>query len=215
MKELLDAIAHSVAELEVERVPQLCQEALEKGVPPLKVVDAMAEGMEEVGKRFEAQEYFLTELLVAGQAMKRGMAVVEPHLKGGSAPRLGRVVIGTVEGDLHDIGKNLVETLLQAAGFEVIDLGVDVGPDQFVEAVKQHRPDILAMSALLTVCMPAMGRVVEALVKAGLRDQVKVIIGGAPITPEFAREIGADAMGRDAVEGVAICKSWIQAEVHR
>jgi len=144
--------------------------------------------------------------------MKEGMAVLEPYLKAGDIKSAGKVVIGTVRGDLHDIGKNVVITLLKAANFEVIDLGVDVSAEQFVEAVKKHNPDIVAMSALLTTTMVEMENVIESLKKSGLRDKVKIIIGGAPITPEYAKKIGADAAAKDAVEGVRRCSEWVEAK---
>ena len=145
--------------------------------------------------------------------MKEGMTILEPYLKAGDMKAAGKVVIGTVRGDLHDIGKNIVVMLLRAANFEVIDLGVDVSPEQFVEAVKKYNPDIVAMSALLTTTMIEMENVIESLKKSGLRDKVKVIIGGAPVTPEFARKIGADAAAKDAVEGVRICSEWMKKKV--
>jgi 5-methyltetrahydrofolate--homocysteine methyltransferase len=165
--------------------------------------------MEVVGEKYERNEYFLAELIMAGETMKEGMKTLEPHLKAGELKRVGKVVIGTVRGDLHDIGKNIVATLLSAAGFDVIDLGVDVPPEKFVEAVKENSPDIVGMSALLTTTMVEMEDIIKELKKAGLRDKVKVIIGGAPITREYAEKIGADAAARDAVEGVNICKSWM------
>ena len=141
--------------------------------------------------------------------MKEGMSVLEPHLKAGDIETAGKVVIGTVRGDLHDIGKNVVITLLRGANFDVVDLGVDISAEQYVEATKEHNPDIVAMSALLTTTMIEMEKVVETLEKTGLRDKVKVIIGGAPITSEYAEKIGADAAARDAVEGVRICNKWM------
>ncbi|MEM1550803.1 MAG: cobalamin-dependent protein [Candidatus Bathyarchaeia archaeon] len=146
---------------------------------------------------------------MAGEVVKEGMKVLEPYLKVGEVKMIGKVVIGTVKGDLHDIGKNIVVTLLRASGLEVIDLGVDVPPERFVEAVKEHKPDVVAMSALLTTTMDEMENVIKALKEAGLRDKVKVIIGGAPITDEFAKKIGADAAAKDAIEGVNICKAWL------
>ncbi len=142
--------------------------------------------------------------------MKEGMTVLEPHLKAGDIRAAGKVIIGTVRGDLHDIGKNVVITLLRAANFDVVDLGVDISAEQFVEAVQKHNPDIIAMSALLTTTMIEMENVMNSLKKAGLRGKLKVIIGGAPITPDYAKKIGADAAARDAVEGVRICNEWMK-----
>ncbi|MEM1658236.1 MAG: cobalamin-dependent protein [Candidatus Jordarchaeales archaeon] len=148
-------------------------------------------------------------MVVAGEAMKEGIKILEPYLRTGEAERLGKVVIGTVRGDMHDIGKNIVATLLSGAGFEVIDLGVDVPTEAFVEAVRKHKPHIVGMSALLTTTMVEMENVIKALEHAGLRNKVKIIIGGAPVSKEYAEKIGADAYAKDAVEGVSICKSWV------
>ena len=173
------------------------------------VSEGMAKGMEVVGGNYEKGEYFLADLIVAGEAMKEGTKILEPHLKAGEAKASGRVVIGTVKGDMHDIGKGVVATMLSGAGFQVIDLGVDVPPEKFVEAVKKETPDIVGMSALLTTTMIEMENVIKALKEAGVRDKVKVIVGGAPVSHEYAEKIGADAYAREAVEGVSICKSWV------
>jgi len=138
------------------------------------------------------------------------MKVLEPHLKSGQVKKMGKIVMGTVFGDLHDIGKNVASVMLGAAGFDIVDLGVDVPAEKFVEAVRKEEPDIVGMSALITVTMPEMEKAVKALEKAGLRDRLKVIIGGAPVTSQFAEKIGADAAAKDAVDGVKICKSWVQ-----
>jgi len=212
-EEILSKIREAVVNLDIDNIQRLCKEALEAGIPPYEIVmEGMSKGMEIVGEKYERNEYFLAELIMAGEVMKEGMNILEPYLKSGEVKKIGKIVIGTVRGDLHDIGKNIVVTLLNAAGFDVIDLGVDVPPEKFVEAVKEHKPDIVGMSALLTTTMVEMENVIKALKEAGLRDKVKVIIGGAPITREFAERIGADAAARDAVEGVNICKSWISAK---
>lgn len=209
-EEVLSKIRDAIINLDIDNIGRLCEEAVKAGVPAYEIVmNAMAKGMEVVGEKYERNEYFLAELIMAGETMKEGMKVLEPYLKTGELKKIGKVVIGTVRGDLHDIGKNIVVTLLNAAGFEVIDLGVDVPPEKFVEAVKENSPDIVGMSALLTTTMIEMEEVIKALKEAGLRNKVKIIIGGAPITEEFARKIGADAAARDAVEGVNICKSWV------
>jgi len=209
-EEMLSRIRDAIVNLDIDNIGRLCEEAVKAGVPAYEVVmDGMAKGMEIVGEKYERNEYFLAELIMAGETMKEGMKVLEPYLKAGELKKIGKVVIGTVRGDLHDIGKNIVATLLSAAGFEVVDLGVDVSPEKFVEAVKENNPDIVGMSALLTTTMVEMEEVIKALKESGLRDKVKVIIGGAPITEEFAKKIGADAAAKDAVEGVNICKSWV------
>ncbi|MBS7634088.1 corrinoid protein [Candidatus Bathyarchaeota archaeon] len=209
-EDILVRIRDAIVNLDIDNIGRLCEEAVKAGVPAYEVVmEGMAKGMEVVGEKYERNEYFLAELIMAGETMKEGMKALEPHLKAGELKRIGKVVIGTVRGDLHDIGKNIVATLLNAAGFEVIDLGVDVPPEKFVEAIKENSPDIVGMSALLTTTMIEMEGIIKELKKSGLRDKVKVIIGGAPITREFAEKIGADAAARDAVEGVNICKSWM------
>ncbi|RJS76074.1 cobalamin-binding protein [Candidatus Bathyarchaeota archaeon] len=208
-KEVLAKLRDAIVNLDIDGVKKAAEEALAAGIPAYKaVVDGMAKGMEVVGQKYEDGEYFLAELIMAGETMKEGMTVLEPHLKAGDIKTAGKVVMGTVRGDLHDIGKNVVATLLKAANFEVIDLGVDISAEQFIETVKKENPDILAMSALLTTTMIEMENVMKALEKEGLRDKVKVIIGGAPITPEYAKKIGADAAARDAVEGIRICTEW-------
>jgi len=209
-KEILEKLRDCVVNLDIEGIQEACKEAIEAGIPAYKAIsDGMAKGMNIVGQKYENNEYFLAELIMAGETMKEGMKILEPHLKSADVKKIGKVIIGTVRGDLHDIGKNIVITLLESAGFEVIDLGVDVPPEKFVEAVREHKPDILGMSALLTTTMLEMENTIKALKEAGLRDKVKIIIGGAPITPEYAEKIGADAAARDAVEGVNICKSWV------
>ena len=208
--DLLEKIKEAIVNLDIDNIPKLCKDAVDAGIPAYKVVtDGMAKGMDIVGQKYEANEYFLAELIMAGETMKEGMEVLEPYLKVGEMKRLGKIVIGTVRGDLHDIGKNIAATLLRSAGFDVIDLGVDVSPEQFVEAVRRNSPDVVAMSALLTTTMTEMENTIKALKEAGLRDKVKIIIGGAPITPEYAEKIGADAAAKDAVDGVNICKSWV------
>ena len=209
-EEVLGKLRSAIVNLDIDGVKEACKETVNAGIPAYKAVtDGMAKGMEIVGQKYENNEYFLAELIMAGETMKEGMRVLEPYLKAGDVKKIGKVVIGTVRGDLHDIGKNVVVTLLNAAGFDVVDLGVDVPLEKFVESVKQNNPDIVGMSALLTTTMVEMGNVIKALKDAGLRDEVKIVIGGAPITQEYAEKIGADAAARDAVEGVNICKSWV------
>ena len=209
-EEILGRVRDAIVNLDIDGVQNACKEVIAAGIPAYKAVtDGMAKGMEIVGEKYENNEYFLAELIMAGETMKEGMKVLEPHLKAGEIKTIGKVAVGTVRGDLHDIGKNVVVTLLGAAGFDVIDLGVDVPSEKFVEAVKEKNPDIVGMSALLTTTMIEMESVIKALKDAGLRDKVKIIIGGAPITQEYAEKIGADEAARDAVQGVNICKSWV------
>lgn len=209
--DILSRLKEAIVKLDFEASGSLAREAVAKGVPPREIIlKAISSAMEEVGKKFEASEYFLSELIVAGEIGKEITQMLQPYLKDTDIKKVGKAVIGTVKGDLHDIGKNIFGMMLEAAGFEVIDLGNDVPPEAFVEAVAKNKPDIVGMSALLTVTMVEMENVINALKKAGLRDKVKVIVGGAPLTEEYAKKIGADAYGKDAVVGVEICKKWVE-----
>jgi len=209
-EEVLSRLRDAVVNLDVEGVRRAAEDALSAGVPPVEAISlGMARGMDVVGEKYESKEYFLSELIMAGEVMKEGINVLEPHMDRSGSQAVGRVVIGTVRGDLHDIGKNVVTMLLRAAGFDVTDLGTDVPADDFVKAVRERRPHIVAASSLLTTTMTEMKGIVEQLEKAGLRKSVKVIIGGAPVTPEYAEKIGADAAAKDAVDGVNKCKAWI------
>ncbi len=177
-------------------------QALAEGGEPLRIVqDWMMPAMTEAGRRFETGEYFVPELLLAARAMKGALELARPRLAASGVPPVGRVVLGTVQGDLHDIGKNLVAAMLEGGGYEVIDLGVDVKPERFIAAIKDKQPNLVAMSALLTTTMRAMKTTIDALEKAGVRQQVKVLIGGAPVTPDYAAEIGADGFS-DSAAGV-------------
>ena len=190
----------------------ITQQALADGVDPLQLVnDYMVPAMDEVGRRFEANEYFVPELLISARAMKAALEVIRPLLVARGDKPVGRVAIGTVKGDLHDIGTNLVASLLEGGGFEVIDLGVNVPPEKFIEVINTRQANIVAMSALLTTTMPAMRTTIEALKKAGVRDKVKVLIGGAPITQKYADEIGADGYSENAVGAVALAKRAVAA----
>ncbi len=204
-EELLTAMAESVIEGEMERAAELARRALEEGMDPLEAIEqGYARGIREVGERFARGEYFLPHLAMGAEAMKAAMAVLEPELARRQKERitLGRVVIGTVAGDIHEIGKTLVATMLSASGFAVTDLGVDVPTRRFVEAVREERPQILGLSALLTTTMLVQREVIAALREAGLRDQVKVMVGGAPVTQAWADEIGADGYAEDAIGAV-------------
>lgn len=186
------------------------KEALEEGVPPIDLVNRyMVPAMDEVGRRYECEEYFVPELLLAARAMKASMDLIRPLLASSGAQPAGRVVIGTVKGDLHDIGKNLVAALLEGGGFEVIDLGADVPPEKFVRALEERQANIVCLSALLTVTMPAMRTTIETLKEAGVRDKVKVLVGGAPVTQKYAEEIGADGYGENASEAVTLARRLV------
>ena len=185
------------------------QSTLDEGVPASEILDAMIGAMDVVGERFKNNEIFVPEMLVAARAMKKGVDLLKPHLASGEVGALGKMIIGTVQGDLHDIGKNLVAMMIESAGFEVIDLGVDVPHEKFVEAVREN-PDvkIVGLSALLTTTMPKLDEVVRAFKDAGLRDNVKIMIGGAPVTDAFCREIGADAYTSDAASAADCAASF-------
>jgi 5-methyltetrahydrofolate--homocysteine methyltransferase len=192
-------------------VERLVQQAVEQGVGPRQIIaDSLVPAMTEVGARFERAEFFVPEMLAASRAMEAGLGVLRPLLVGEDVRSAGRVVIGTVQGDVHDLGKNLVSTMLAGAGFEVEDLGADVAPERFVEAVRRDGTDILAMSALMTTTMPAMARTVEALVAAGVRGGVKVLVGGAPLSDAYGEEIGADGYAADASSAVREARQLLQ-----
>ncbi|MEM2673757.1 MAG: corrinoid protein [Candidatus Bathyarchaeia archaeon] len=212
--DIKEELFKSVVELNMEKTIDLCKVALEHGIEAKGILEVLLKGLDEIGKRYERSEYFIPELIAAGELMKEALEILKPHLasKEPGAKRV-KMVIGTVEGDIHDIGKNLVITLLLPLGLEIIDLGVDVPAEKFIEAVKIHKPKILGLSALLTTTMPQMKKVIETLKKENLRDTVKVIVGGRPVTPEFAREIGADAYGEDGFSAREIISKWIMEDL--
>ncbi len=185
------------------------ESALGAGVPAGEVLEAMVTAMGEVGRLFEEGEYFVPEMLIAARAMKTGMEILKPKLVDADIKPVGSIIAGTVKGDLHDIGKNLVCMMLEGAGFQVVDLGTDVSPEAFVSAVQEHQPDFVAMSALLTTTMPNMQSTIDALKSAGVRDSVKILIGGAPITDAYAEKIGADGYASDASRAVKLAKSLV------
>jgi len=186
------------------------KEALAEGIAPFDLVTKfMIPAMDEVGRLFECEEYFVPELLLAGRAMKAALEIIRPLMAAGGVTPVGRVVIGTVKGDLHDIGKNLVASMLEGAGFEVIDLGADVPAQKFIAAIEEKKADIACLSALLTVTMPAMRDTIEAMRQAGVRDRVKVMVGGAPVTQQYANEIGADGYSDNANGAVGMARQLI------
>jgi 5-methyltetrahydrofolate--homocysteine methyltransferase len=206
IKEIYDSILNGQQKVSSAKV----QEALDQGINPADILnDGMVAAMAEVGRLFEEGEYFVPEMLIAARAMQSGLAVLKPRLAAADVKSSGKVIAGTVKGDLHDIGKNLVCMMLEGAAFEIVDLGSDVSPEKFVEAVRTSGADIVAMSALLTTTMPNMKVTIEALKAAGLRDKVKVMVGGAPLTDQYAREIGADGYSSDASRAVALAKTLV------
>jgi 5-methyltetrahydrofolate--homocysteine methyltransferase len=209
-KTILDNIAQSILDGSGERTAEEVRNALESGIQAKVILDqGLITAMEEVGRRFEAQEFFVPEMLVSAHAMKSGLAELNPILSETAAEPLGKVVLGTVKGDLHDIGKNLVAIMMEGSGFEVIDLGVEVTPEGFVQAVEEHKPDFVGMSALLTTTMASIPESVEALSNAGLREKVRVMVGGAPVTQEFANMVEADLFAPNAAAAAKLAKSML------
>jgi 5-methyltetrahydrofolate--homocysteine methyltransferase len=191
-----------------EKVAEFTRQAIEQGVPPKSILDrGLIDSMATIGERFKAHEIFLPDVLLAAKAMYAGMDELKPLLARDGIPSVGKVVLGSVRGDLHDIGKNLVGIMLKGVGYEIIDLGNDVAPERFVEAAERHGAPVIGMSALLTTTMPVMGEVVRLVRQRGLTGKIKIIVGGAPVSAEFAREIGADAHGFDAMNAVERVKS--------
>ena len=203
MSELLGKMAELLIAGKVDEVSELTQQALDANVSSKDILEkGLLAGMDVVGKRFKANEMFIPEVLRCAKCMHGAMEILRPLLAETGVETAGTFVIGTVKGDLHDIGKNLVGMMFEGAGFKVIDLGIDLDPAAFVEAIKEHNANLFGMSALLTTTMPKMGETINAIKEAGLRDQVKIMIGGAPVTGEFAKEIGADAYASNAASAV-------------
>jgi len=212
MEKVLDVIREGIMEGDMPLTQEKVQEAIDAGIAPGDILqEGLVSAMAEVGRLFEEGEYFVPEMLIAARAMKAGLALLRPLLVEADVKPAGKVAAGTVKGDLHDIGKNLVCMMLEGAGFEIVDLGVDVGPDKFLDAVVNQGVDVIAMSALLTTTMPNMKVTVDAIKEAGVRDKVKVIIGGAPVTDAYAQEIGADGYAPDASRAVALAQSLVAA----
>ena len=208
----LEDISAAVISGDVKVVTSLTESALAEGIPPKEVLDrGLMPGMDYVGQQFKKGEMFVPEVLLSARTMQAAMSILKPKLAAAGEKMVGKVLIGTVQGDLHDIGKNLVGMMLEGAGFEVIDLGNDVSPAKFVSAVKEHQPDVVGMSALLTTTMRAMDTTIRALVEAGVRDQVKIMIGGAPVTADFGKQIGADAYCSNAPIGAETAKKFVTA----
>ena len=205
-----DEIREVVSNGKLNMVTEVVQRALDSGADSDEVLDAMMVAMDEVGDKFQNNDIYVPEMLIAAKTMQRGVTVLEPKLATASLNHLGKIIIGTVQGDLHDIGKNLVKIMLQSAGFEVIDLGIDVPPEDFIKALKDN-PDcnIIAISALLTFTLPSMQETVEAIRKTKAGAKVKIMVGGAPVNEEFAKKIGADAYSADAIAAAKVAKSFV------
>ncbi len=207
-----EKLFNAIVEMKEDEALALAREELEGGKDPLELVDLFRKAVEEVGDRYEKGEYFLPELMMTGQIMEQLAELTKDKLKGeygDSGKTRGKVLIGTVKDDIHDIGKNIVRFMLDANGFEVKDLGVDISPDKFVEAAKEFEPQVVGLSALLTLAFDPMKETVEAFEKAGLRDKIKIMVGGAPVDDQVREYTGADAWGKDAVEAVSLAKKWV------
>jgi 5-methyltetrahydrofolate--homocysteine methyltransferase len=210
MSELLGKMAESLIAGKIDEVVNLTKEALDGGAAPADILDqGLLAGMDVVGKRFKAEEMFIPEVLRCAKCMHGAMEILRPLLAETGAESIGTLIIGTVKGDLHDIGKNLVGMMFEGAGFNVVDLGIDKEPQVFVDAIKEHKAKLIGMSALLTTTMPKMGETIKAIQEAGIRDQVKILVGGAPITAAFAQEIGADGYASNAASAVEKGKELI------
>lgn len=203
-------LSEALQRMDIDGVKRLTQKAIAAGIDPQKILsEGLIAGMDVAGGKFKRNEIFIPEMLVIAMAMHEALAILKPKLVEVGAEPVGKAVIGTVRGDVHDIGKNMLGMMLEGAGFEVIDLGLDVPPQKFVEAIKNERPQVLGMSALLSTTMVELPVVIDALKEAGIRDQVKVIVGGAPVTQKYADDIGADGYGDDAATGAEIARRFI------
>lgn len=210
MEAVLTEIRQNVINGKRDIVQEKVKSAIEQKVAPDKILnEALISAMSEVGDRFEKGEFYVPEMLIAARAMQAGLAILKPRLMEEGIPTAGKVIIGTVKGDLHDIGKNLVSMMLEGAGFEIVDLGTDVPPQKFAEAIREHKPEVVGMSALLTTTMQGMRSTIQAMEDMGVRKNVKVIIGGAPVTEAYAKEIGADGYAPDASRAVALTKKLL------
>jgi 5-methyltetrahydrofolate--homocysteine methyltransferase len=208
-----EELVRAIAEMKEEEAVQLVRDMLAKGVQPMAILDAARQAMDIIGQRYEKGIYFLPELMLAGEIMGQIAEILKPKLaESPEVRRLGKVLIGTVQGDIHDIGKNIVTFMLDANGFEVLDLGVDVPPQKFVEAVRDFQPQVVGLSGFLTLAFESMKETIQALEAAGLRDKVKVMIGGGSVDEHVRAYTGADAYGKDAVAGVSLAKKWVGAQ---
>jgi len=211
---IFDEITQSIVDGNKAEATNLANKAIETGIEPLEATDALTTGINIVGDKFAKGELYLPELIISAEAMKEAVGILDAEIKkrGGERKQLGKVVVGTIEGDIHDIGKTIVASLLSAGGFEVFDLGVDVSADSFIAKIKEVGADILGMSALLTTTMTNQAITIQSITEAGLRDRVKIMIGGAPATSSWAEEIGSDGYGQNAIEATELAKNLLQSE---
>ena len=212
MSRLLEKMSTAILEGDADKLPKLVEKALGEGVSAKEILEnGLLVGMQEVGVRFKAGDMFVPEVLMSAEAMQSAMVVLRPELAKSGHKQIGKVLLGTVKGDLHDIGKNLVGMMCEGAGFEVLDIGFNVEPEKFIEAIKTHQPQVVGMSAMLTTTMRAMGHTIKAIEEAGLRDTVKVMVGGAPVDAEFAKRIGADGYGSNGPAGSELAQKFVGA----
>jgi 5-methyltetrahydrofolate--homocysteine methyltransferase len=212
MSEIFEKLSTAVLEGDADKAHKLVERGLKQGLSPKEILDnGLIVGMDEVGARFKRGDMFVPEVLMSADSMASGMEILRPLLVESGVEMLGKVVMGTVKGDLHDIGKNLVSMLCEGAGFEIVDIGFNAEPEKFIEAIKQHQPQVVGMSAMLTTTMRAMGQTIKAIEEAGLRDKVKVMVGGAPVDKDFADAIGADGYGSNAPSGADLAKQLVGA----
>ena len=212
MSRLLEKMSTAILEGDADKMPKLVEKALGEGVSAKEILEnGLLVGMQEVGVRFKAGDMFVPEVLMSAEAMQAAMVVLRPELAKSGHKQIGKVLLGTVKGDLHDIGKNLVGMMCEGAGFEVVDIGFNVEPEAFVEAIKKHQPQIVGMSAMLTTTMRAMGHTIKAIEEAGLRDTVKIMVGGAPVDAEFGKRVGADGYGSNAPAGSELAQKFVGA----
>jgi 5-methyltetrahydrofolate--homocysteine methyltransferase len=207
MSRVFEQLSTAILEGDAESAAKWVARGLREGVSAKEILDnGLVVGMNEVGVRFKVGDMFVPEVLMSADAMQASLSILRPHLIASGVKLIGKVLMGTVKGDLHDIGKNLVNMMCEGAGFEVIDIGFDADPDKFIEAIKEHQPDIVGMSAMLTTTMRAMAQTIKAIEEAGLRTKVKIMVGGAPVDAAFAERIGADGYGSNAPSGVDLAK---------
>lgn len=210
MPDIMDLLYDSIIDGEIDETPNHVRTALDEGIGPAEMLqDSMIPAMREVGALFECGDYFVPEMIVSARAMHAGLEILKPRLAETGVDPIGKVVIGTVQGDIHDIGKNLVSMMMEGVGFEVIDIGVDAKPSAFIEAVQKHRPDVVAMSALLTTTMPKLKVTIDALDDAGALENTRVLVGGAPVNAEYAELINADGFAADAGQAAELARSYV------
>jgi 5-methyltetrahydrofolate--homocysteine methyltransferase len=212
MSRIYERISTAVLEGDSEKAAKLVQRALKRDEAPKDILDnGLVVGMGEVGARFKRGDMFVPEVLMSAESMQAGLEILRPHLLASGVKLIGKILMGTVKGDLHDIGKNLVSMLCEGAGFEIVDIGFNADPEKFIAGIKEHQPDIVGMSAMLTTTMRAMGHTIKAIKEAGLRNEVKIMVGGAPVDAEFAERIGADGYGSNAPGGADLAKQLVGA----